>query len=78
MAADLAAIYVGETNTGAFLKRAAPEMLEFIEQRKRTVMTLPYPPPFQDLATLAQHVCMSERTIEEKVREGGISCTAQK
>lgn len=33
-------------------------------------MTLPYPPPFQDLATLAQHVCMSERTIEEKVRKG--------
>lgn len=27
-------------------------------------------PPFQDLATLAWHVCMSERTIEEKVRLG--------
>ena len=33
-------------------------------------MTLPYPPPFQDLRTLALHVSMSERTIEEKVKLG--------
>ena len=33
-------------------------------------MTLPYPPPFQDLRTLAQHVCMSEDTIERLVKEG--------
>ena len=31
-------------------------------------MTLPYPPPFQDLRTLAQHVCMSEHTIENLVK----------
>jgi predicted DNA-binding transcriptional regulator AlpA len=31
---------------------------------------LPYPPPFQDLRTLAQHVCMGESTIEEKVKQG--------
>ena len=36
------------------------------KQRER----LPYPPPFQDLRTLALHVSMSERTIEERVRLG--------
>lgn len=29
-----------------------------------------YPPPFQDLATLARHVCLSEHTIERMVRAG--------
>lgn len=33
-------------------------------------MTLPYPPPFQDLATLSEHVCMAERTIENAVKMG--------
>lgn len=32
--------------------------------------TLPYPPPIQDLATLALHVCMCERTIERHVEDG--------
>lgn len=31
---------------------------------------LPYPPAFQDLATLALHTCLSERTIERLVDEG--------
>jgi predicted DNA-binding transcriptional regulator AlpA len=31
---------------------------------------LPYPPPFQELRTLAAHICISESTIERKVREG--------
>jgi|HubBroStandDraft_6_1064221.scaffolds.fasta_scaffold376128_2 predicted DNA-binding transcriptional regulator AlpA len=31
---------------------------------------LPYPPPFQDLRTLTQHVCMSEDTIERLVKDG--------
>ena len=31
---------------------------------------LPYPPPFQDLHTLAQHTCMGETTIENLVRLG--------
>jgi hypothetical protein len=33
-------------------------------------MPLPYPPPFMDLATLAEHICMGESTIERHVREG--------
>jgi predicted DNA-binding transcriptional regulator AlpA len=33
-------------------------------------MTLPYPPPFQDLATLAEHICAGESTIENWVRQG--------
>jgi hypothetical protein len=31
---------------------------------------LPYPPPFQDLRTLAEHVCASERAIEYWVKMG--------
>jgi predicted DNA-binding transcriptional regulator AlpA len=33
-------------------------------------MTLPYPPPFQDLPTLAEHICAGESTIENWVRLG--------
>lgn len=33
-------------------------------------MSLPYPPPYQDLATLAAHLCMSERGVEEWVKVG--------
>lgn len=33
-------------------------------------MTLPYPPPFQDLATLAEHTSIGASTIERKVKEG--------
>jgi predicted DNA-binding transcriptional regulator AlpA len=33
-------------------------------------MTLPYPPPWQDLATLAEHICAGESTIERWVKEG--------
>jgi predicted DNA-binding transcriptional regulator AlpA len=33
-------------------------------------IALPYPPPFQDLRTLAQHVCLGESTIENMVRQG--------
>lgn len=32
--------------------------------------TLPYPPPFQDLRTLAKHTCLCETTIETLVRQG--------
>lgn len=31
---------------------------------------LPYPPPFQDLATLAEHICAAESTIEGWVKQG--------
>lgn len=33
-------------------------------------MTLPYPPPFQDLKTLSEHTCIGESTIETYVRLG--------
>ena len=33
-------------------------------------MTLPYPPPFQDLATLAEHTGLSGSTIERRVKLG--------
>jgi hypothetical protein len=33
-------------------------------------MSLPYPPPYQDLATLALHICAAESTIENWVRLG--------
>jgi hypothetical protein len=33
-------------------------------------MTLPYPPPFQDLRTLSEHICAAESTIEGWVRKG--------
>ena len=33
-------------------------------------MSLPYPPPFQDLATLAEHICAGESPIENWVRQG--------
>lgn len=33
-------------------------------------MTLPYPPPFMDLATLAVHICAGESTIEGWVKRG--------
>ena len=32
--------------------------------------SLPYPPPYQDLATLAEHICAGESTIENWVRQG--------
>lgn len=31
-------------------------------------MTLSYPPPFQDLKTLAANTCLGERTIEDLVK----------
>ena len=31
---------------------------------------LPYPPPFMDLRTLAEHICAGETTIENWVKMG--------
>lgn len=31
---------------------------------------LPYPPPYQDLATLSEHLCVTEHTIETWVKLG--------
>ena len=33
-------------------------------------MSLPYPPPFMDLATLSSHICAGESTIENWVKMG--------
>ena len=33
-------------------------------------MTLPYPPPFQDLKTVAEHCSLSERKIEDLLKAG--------
>jgi hypothetical protein len=33
-------------------------------------MTLPYPPPYQDLRTLAAHLCLGESTVEVWVKLG--------
>lgn len=33
-------------------------------------MRLPYPPPFMDLPTLAEHICAGESTIEHWVKQG--------
>lgn len=33
-------------------------------------MSRPYPPPFMDLATLSEHICSGESTIENWVRQG--------
>jgi hypothetical protein len=34
--------------------------------------SLPYPPPFQDIATLAKHLCTGESTIENWVKLGAV------
>jgi hypothetical protein len=36
----------------------------------RSLVTLPYPPPFQDLATLSEHISVAESTIENWVKLG--------
>jgi hypothetical protein len=33
-------------------------------------VTLSYPPPYQDLATLAEHLCLGESTVEAWVKIG--------
>lgn len=33
-------------------------------------MKLPYPPPYQDLPTLAEHLCLGETTVEAWVKLG--------
>ena len=38
---------------------------------------LPYPPPFQDLRTLATHICAGESTIENWVKLGLYAPAAQ-
>jgi predicted DNA-binding transcriptional regulator AlpA len=35
-----------------------------------TSARLPYPPPYQDLATLALHICAGQSTIEQWVKNG--------
>lgn len=33
-------------------------------------MTIPYPPPWQDKATLCEHVCIGDTTVDDWVRRG--------
>lgn len=33
-------------------------------------MTLPYPPPWQDMATLCAHICASPNTVDRWVTDG--------
>ena len=33
-------------------------------------MTLPYPPPWQDAPTLCKHICISESTLDNWIRDG--------
>lgn len=33
-------------------------------------MSLPYPPPWMDLRTLSEHICLSDTTIEAHVKKG--------
>lgn len=33
-------------------------------------MTLPYPPPWQDAPTLCAHLCISESTLDNWIRDG--------
>jgi predicted DNA-binding transcriptional regulator AlpA len=33
-------------------------------------MTLPYPPPWQDKATLCEHLCLGDTTVDDWVKRG--------
>lgn len=39
---------------------------------------LPYPPPYQDIETLAAHISLAPRTIEDWVREGRLPAPVQR
>jgi excisionase family DNA binding protein len=41
-------------------------------------VTLPYPPPYQDLRTLAEHLCLGESTVEEWVKLGKLPAARKK
>jgi predicted DNA-binding transcriptional regulator AlpA len=43
---------------------------ELFTRGKVMLNRLPYPPPYQDLATLALHICAGESTIENWVKMG--------
>jgi len=45
-------------------------ILRLAAKEAKEKMSLPYPPPYQDLATLSQHICAAESTIENWVRIG--------
>lgn len=40
------------------------------EQSERDDARLPYPPPWQDIATLCKHICASESTVDRWVKLG--------
>jgi hypothetical protein len=41
-----------------------------IDSTTQRATRLPYPPPFQDLRTLSEHICTGESTIENWVKLG--------
>jgi hypothetical protein len=41
-----------------------------IDSTTQRAARLPYPPPFQDLRTLSEHICTGESTIENWVKLG--------
>src|SRR5260370_1518182 len=43
-----------------------------IDGAERRAARLPYPPPFQDLRTLSEHICAGESTIENWVTLGQV------
>jgi predicted DNA-binding transcriptional regulator AlpA len=58
---------------GAFRKAGKGYPAHNVTNRTNPInntMTLPYPPPFMDLAALAQHICCGESTIEVWVKQG--------
>jgi hypothetical protein len=51
---------------GAFRKAGKGYPAHNVTNRTNPInntMTLPYPPPFMDLAALAQHICCGESTM---------------
>jgi predicted DNA-binding transcriptional regulator AlpA len=50
----------------SLIRAEFPPRLPAQEMKSR----LPYPPPFQDLATLSEHMCTGQSTIENWVRLG--------
>ena len=39
---------------------------------------LPYPPPWQDAPTLCAHLCISERTLDNWIRDGILPAARQR
>src|SRR5512139_1423787 len=38
--------------------------------QRNEIVTLPYPPPWMDAPTLCEHICISDATLDNWVRQG--------